>query len=62
MFDMVAPHQHQLALVIKIIDIHNAEAGLPRPRPLGGGAFAPRRNAPQHESEDHHHHEDDDEG
>ncbi|MFC3639649.1 hypothetical protein ACFONL_20110 [Camelimonas fluminis] len=62
MLDMVAAHQHQLALVVKIINVHNAQSGLPRSRPLGGGALATRRNAPQHESENHHHDEDDDEG
>ncbi|MFC3265185.1 hypothetical protein ACFOEX_02265 [Camelimonas abortus] len=59
---MVAPHQHKLALVVEVIDVHDSKPRLARARPCRGGPLPAGRDAPQDESKDHHHDEDDDEG
>ncbi|WP_237481780.1 hypothetical protein [Lichenibacterium dinghuense] len=52
MLDVVAPHQHELALPVEVVGVHDAEPGLAGP-PVAGGTEPPaEQQAIEHEDDD----------
>lgn len=55
MFDIVPPHQHQLAFTVNIMHIHDAQPDLARAGSAGHPDTAPEQGPPQHNHQQHDH-------